>query len=183
MGGQRRHDSRRRHRGHTRRSVSVPRGFLDYAVLKSLNREPLSGTELMDVIEEKTKWKPSPGSMYPLLKKLREQGAIEEVESDEPGLRRFALTGSGEELLEDHRKRREFFRDKYHSIRRMWLRIYGDMDEELYQANLGLFEAVEKISALLKKGDNNASKKVQNILEKATNEIEEIKRNLEEEKA
>jgi DNA-binding PadR family transcriptional regulator len=182
MDGHDRHDSHTRHHKLRRRSVSIPRGFLDYAVLSALSREPLSGKELMDDIEGKSNWRPSPGSIYPLLRKLSKRGSIEEVESGEPGLKSFVLTESGEELLEDHRKQREFFREKYHSIRRMWLRIYEEMDEELYQANLRLFKAVEGISAMLKKGDRSASETVQEILERAAKEIEEEKMRLEEEK-
>lgn len=173
---------RRHHRpSRIRRSVSIPRGFLDYGVLRALSREPMSGTELMDAIEDKTSWRPSPGSIYPLLKKLREEGSIEEVESDEPGLKRFTLTEKGSILLEEHRKRRDIFRKKYHSIRQMWLRIYEEMDDELYQANLKLLEAIEGISAMLKGENIRASEKVQSILKKAAEDIEEIKEHLKEE--
>ena len=135
----------------------------------------------MDEIEEKTHWRPGSGSIYPLLKKLNKQGSITEAESDEPGIKRVKITEDGKTLLIEQKQRNQF-REKFHSFRRMWLRIYKEMDEELYQANLRLFKAVEGISALLKKGDRSASETVQEILERAAKEIEEEKMRLEEEK-
>ena len=169
------------HRFWRRRSVGIPKGFLTYGVLGCLSRQPMSGSEITDEIEEKTMWRPSPGSIYPLLAKLREEGSIELVESEEPGLKRFALTERGKEVFEEHKKRRDIFRKKYHTIRRMWLKIYEEMDDELYQANLRLFKAVEGIGPNLKVEAGGVSEKVRSILVRAAEEIEEIKGQLEEE--
>ncbi len=139
----------------------------------------MSGTELMDEIEEKTNWRPSPGSVYPLLGRLQRNGSIEETISDEPGMKRFRLTNDGKELLEEYRGRKEFFREKYHSIRQMWLRIYEEMDLELYRASLQLDESIEGISGLLKDEENGSSEKVLGILRNAANDIEVIKNAIE----
>lgn len=137
----------------------------------------MSGTELMDEIEGKTGWRPSPGSIYPLLARLREEGSIEQVESEEPGLKRFTLTERGRELLEEHRRRRSLLREKFHSIRRIWHKIYEEMDEELYRAILGLYEAIEGVVPDLR---GEVSERVRSILERAAEEIEEVKKDLEE---
>lgn len=53
------------------------RGFLKYYILKLLSEESLSGYGLMKRIEEETGfWKPSTGSMYPLLQMLEEQELV-----------------------------------------------------------------------------------------------------------
>lgn len=171
-------------RGHqrtwTRRLVGIPKGFLPYAVLRILSRSPMSGSEIMDVVEERTGWRPSPGSIYPLLARFREKGVIEEVESEEAGLKRFALTEKGKELLKEYEKRREVFRRKFYSIRRMWLKIYREMDDELYQAHLKLFEALEKIAPSLRgKEMKDEAARVRSILLKAAEEIEEVRSRLE----
>lgn len=166
------HHRRKRRKSHRRRSVSIPRGFLDYVVLQALLAKPMSGTELMDEIEEKTHWRPGPGSIYPLLKKLNKQGSITEAEHDEPGIKRVKITEDGKELLIEQKQRNQF-REKFRSFRRMWLRIYKEMDEELYSVNLRLFESVEEISSLLKESPGTAAM-VKEILERAIVEIEEI---------
>ncbi|MGM5484755.1 MAG: PadR family transcriptional regulator [Nanobdellota archaeon] len=52
------------------------RGFLKAIVLKMLEKEALSGTQIMDRVEANTGYKPSPGSIYPLLKSMRGEGLI-----------------------------------------------------------------------------------------------------------
>jgi len=163
-----------------RRSIGVPKGFLFYGVLRTLSHTPMSGSELMEEIRKQTSWRPSPGSIYPLLARMRERGIIEEVEAEEVGLKRFTLTEKGGELLKEFERERGIFGRKFHSIRRMWLRIYREMDEELYQANLRLFEAIEEISSHLKREESRENaEKVRSILLKATEEIEELKKRLE----
>ena len=53
----------------------------------------MSGSELMEEIEKHTggHWKPSPGSIYPLLSWLQDNGYIKELPS-ENGLKRYELT-------------------------------------------------------------------------------------------
>jgi DNA-binding PadR family transcriptional regulator len=38
--------------------------------------KPVSGSEIVDKIEEYTDWRPSPGSIYPLLSHMQEVGFI-----------------------------------------------------------------------------------------------------------
>ena len=50
------------------RTLGVPRGLLRFLVLKMLSEKPMSGTEIIEEIQTQTgSWKPSPGSIYPLL--------------------------------------------------------------------------------------------------------------------
>ena len=65
----------RRHR--PRRRIGVPKGLLRYISLKLLANHPMSGIEITEKIEEFTNWRPSPGSVYPLLASLEEKGFID----------------------------------------------------------------------------------------------------------
>ena len=95
-----------KHRRPRRRHLfGVPRGVLFYIVLKSVKDRSMSGTELMEEIEEVTGWRPSPGSIYPLLAKLRKKGSIEQVDTEDPGLKCFTLTDRGKEELDKKRNR------------------------------------------------------------------------------
>jgi DNA-binding PadR family transcriptional regulator len=171
------------HHALARRSIGIPKGFLSYSVLSILSHTPMSGSELMEEMEKRTGWRPSPGSIYPFLAKLREGDFIEEVESGEAGLKRFALTEKGKGLLDEYTRGREVFRKKFHSIRRMWLRIYREMDEDLYQASLKLFEDIEGISLYLKGEEaKETAEKIRSIIVKAAEEIEALKERLNIEK-
>ena len=87
----------RRHHRETRRwlrhTAMVPKGFIRYHVLECLSQKPMSGSELMEDIERHTGgcWKPSPGSIYPLLSWLQDNGHIKELPV-ENGLKRYELT-------------------------------------------------------------------------------------------
>ena len=84
------------------RTVGLPRGLLRFLVLNMLREKPLSGTEIVEKIEEQTEgnWKPSPGSIYPLLSWLSDKGYTEELPRDQDGFKRYCFTKLGETFLE-----------------------------------------------------------------------------------
>ena len=63
-----------------KQTEGVPRGLLRFLVLKFLVERPMSGAEIVGKIARETggKWKPSPGSIYPLLATLQEKGFTRE---------------------------------------------------------------------------------------------------------
>jgi len=76
----------------------VPRGLLQFLVLKLLAENAMSGVEIVEKIEQETRgfWKPSSGSLYPLLAKLQERGYTRESPTGESGMKRYILTDEGE---------------------------------------------------------------------------------------
>src|SRR3990170_2577230 len=96
-----------------RHTALVPKGFIRYHVLEALSEKPMSGSELMAEIEKHTGgfWKPSPGSIYPLLAWLQDNGHVKELPS-ENGLKRYELTESGKALLAEQEKIRDQFREE-----------------------------------------------------------------------
>ncbi len=77
------------------------RGDVRLAVLRLLAEEPRNGYQLMQTIEERSdgRWRPSPGSMYPTLSQLEDEGLIHSAEVD--GGRRFEITDAGRAALEE----------------------------------------------------------------------------------
>lgn len=84
-------------------TAKVPKGFLRYQVLQKLKEGPMSGSELTIAISEETRgrWKPKPGSMYPLLRSLLEDSLTQEVSTEDGRTRRYELTEMGLKFLED----------------------------------------------------------------------------------
>jgi DNA-binding PadR family transcriptional regulator len=70
------------------------------ALLRLLAEEPRNGYQLMQTIEERSdaRWRPSPGSVYPTLSQLEDEGLIRSTESE--GARKFEITDAGREHLE-----------------------------------------------------------------------------------
>ena len=65
-----------------------PRGDVRAAILVLLDEEPRNGYGIMQEIEERSAgvWRPSPGSVYPVLQQLEDEGL---VRADESGERRL----------------------------------------------------------------------------------------------
>ena len=54
------------------------RGLLSFLILFLISRKPICGKEIADEIQERKGLRPSPGTIYPALKHLREHGFIDE---------------------------------------------------------------------------------------------------------
>ena len=62
----------------------------------------MSGAELTSAITEEMggRWRPKPGSMYPLLRSLLQDGLTQEVPVEDGRTRRYELTAAGLKFLE-----------------------------------------------------------------------------------
>jgi DNA-binding PadR family transcriptional regulator len=71
------------------------RGDVRAAVLALLAEKPLHGYQIIQEIEERSggAWKPSPGSVYPTLQLLADEGLIEAKEAN--GRKTYSLTDEG----------------------------------------------------------------------------------------
>jgi len=85
-----------------KKTLGVPRGLLQFIVLKLLAEKVMSGVEIVAEIEQETdgRWKPSPGSIYPLLARLQEKGYTNESPFGESGMKRYVLTDDGKIFFE-----------------------------------------------------------------------------------
>jgi len=73
----------------------IRRGHLKFYVLRLLSEQRRTGYGLMKAIETETGfWRPSAGSLYPLLATMREAGLIYEVEEAD-GTSRWQITAEG----------------------------------------------------------------------------------------
>jgi DNA-binding PadR family transcriptional regulator len=75
------------------------RGDIRTAALLLLAEEPRNGYQIMQEVEQRSGglWSPSPGSAYPALQQLEDEGLIRTQESD--GRKLFAITDAGRALL------------------------------------------------------------------------------------
>jgi DNA-binding PadR family transcriptional regulator len=64
---------------------------------------PLNGYQLMQGLEERSegRWRPSPGSVYPALQQLEDEGLIHSVPTEGESGRSFELTDAGRAHLEE----------------------------------------------------------------------------------
>jgi DNA-binding PadR family transcriptional regulator len=81
------------------------RGDVRSALLLLLDEQPFNGYGLMQEIERRSDgvWRPSPGSVYPALAQLEDEGLVRSEEAD--GRKQFTLTDAGRAHVEEHRER------------------------------------------------------------------------------
>jgi len=81
------------------------RGDVRRAILALLAEEPMNGYGIITAIADRSdgSWQPGPGSVYPALRSLDEEGLIAPDESDDDPRRKvFALTDDGRAYAEGH---------------------------------------------------------------------------------
>lgn len=77
------------------------RGDIRTAALLLLAEEPRNGYQIMQEVQERSGgvWSPSPGSVYPALAQLEDEGLVRTEEQD--GRKVYALTDAGRKLVEE----------------------------------------------------------------------------------
>ena len=96
--------------GRGRRGRMFGAGELRLVLLKLIADEPRHGYELMKALEELTggSYSPSPGTIYPTLSLLSDEGAIEEsIDGGETSRKAFAATEAGRKELEERAEEAE----------------------------------------------------------------------------
>jgi DNA-binding PadR family transcriptional regulator len=84
------------------RAPRARRGDVRVAILAVLADGPLNGYQVIQEIADRTggAWRPSPGSVYPTISQLEDEGLVEG--DDERGRRTLRLSDAGRDFLADH---------------------------------------------------------------------------------
>ena len=87
------------------RGRRMRRGNVRAAILLLLEDEARNGYQLMQELEERSggAWRPSPGSVYPALQLLADEGLIRSVARETGNV--YELTDEGRKHLDEHRER------------------------------------------------------------------------------
>jgi len=169
-------------------TAMVPKGFIRYHVLESLGEKPMSGSEIMNEVERRTNgcWRPSPGSVYPLLSWLQDNGFVKELPTDQNGLKRYQLTEKGMNLLNEQRKigvkfRKEakFFAPPF--LGALWFKIPPEKTVEVRETMRRLMSAFFDLGGSLEeKFSVKALEQASKVLDETAGKLEEINLKLRE---
>lgn len=85
-----------------RRGPKARRGDIRAAILSVLAEQSMNGYQIIQEIAERSGgvWKPSPGSIYPTLQQLEDEGLVQAA--DQAGRRAFELTDEGRAYVDAH---------------------------------------------------------------------------------
>jgi DNA-binding PadR family transcriptional regulator len=147
------------------------RGDLKYMILRLLARKPMHGYEVMRALEEESGgcYSASPGSVYPTLQMLEDQGYV--VCEEREGKKVYSITEEGRRFLEDNGDLVDdildrvseisgrFFRTEMRDLSRSFRRLA----QVTFERGVRWAESPEQLE------------RVREILERATREIEEIR--------
>ena len=116
-----------------RRGPRARRGDFRAAALLLLAEEPRNGYQLMQEIDERSGgvWRPSPGSVYPALAQLEDEGLVRAEERE--GRRTFALTDEGRAYVAGHRA----------DLGAPWEEMSGAIDDDV----VALFAEIRNVAA------------------------------------
>lgn len=173
----------------------VPKGFLRFYVLKLLSGKPMSGSEIIQEIENISggHWGPSPGSIYPSMSWLQDEGCIKEVPPEEAGMKRYTLTDQGKNFLDEHMQRKEEIRKHFRFfgpplfgpslpmfLDFFWNKLDQKGAREMKEASRELIKAIWNFRENLQENySEDLMNEAKAALEEAANKIEDINKRFE----
>jgi DNA-binding PadR family transcriptional regulator len=141
-------------RGPRGRGRKARRGDIRTAALLLLAEEPRNGYQIMQEVEERSEgeWRPSPGSVYPALAQLEDEGLIRTEEVD--GRKLFALTDAGRKLVEERGADRPA----------PWEQMSGDVTDEVVEIRRLVRDAMSAFVQVMRTGSPEQISKAAEVL-------------------
>jgi DNA-binding PadR family transcriptional regulator len=124
------------------RGRKARRGDIRTAALLLLNEEPRNGYQIMQEVEERSDgvWRPSPGSTYPALQQLEDEGLIRAQELD--GRKLFQLTDAG----------REYVKERGEDKPAPWEQMSGDVSDQAHELGRLIREVASAFTQIVRTG-------------------------------
>jgi DNA-binding PadR family transcriptional regulator len=144
-------------------------GEVKFVILRLLNEKPRHGYEVIRALEEKFGglYTPSPGTVYPTLQLLEDEGYVRVVETD--GKKVYHVTPEGAKYLEEHRGVLDEIFDR---VRETVREFTGGSSGDMHQAFAHL-AAVTFKRAWRRGSEDPALARAAEILRKAASDIEQ----------
>ena len=140
----------------------VSRGDVRTAILYLLAEEPMHGYQIMQELSERTDglWKLSPGSVYPTLQQLEDEGLVKAEQAD--GKNVFQLTEEGQAQVESS------------EAAPPWERFGAETDDSLIDLRETGFQVGAAVMQVARAGSDAQIEKAKAILEDTRRKIYQI---------
>jgi DNA-binding PadR family transcriptional regulator len=136
------------------RGRKARRGDIRTAALLLLAEEPRNGYQIMQEVQERSGdvWRPSPGSVYPALQQLEDEGLIRSEEHD--GRKLFVLTDEGRAQVEQRGPDRPA----------PWEQMSGDVSSEHHELGRLIREVASAFAQVMRTGSPDQLAKAREVL-------------------
>ncbi len=146
------------------RGRKARRGDIRTAALLLLAEEPRNGYQIMQEVEERSGgvWRPSPGSVYPALQQLEDEGLIRTEQLD--GRKLFALTDAGEAYVKERGSDRPA----------PWDQASGEVSSEAHELGRLMREVASAFVQVMSTGSPDQWAKAREVLDRTRRELYRI---------
>lgn len=122
-------------------------GMIRLYILHSLEKNPKTGYDLIKEISEKTEgiWVPSKGTLYPMLKKMEDEGLIRISETGTRSKNIYEINDKGRALLERTVRHRKEAGEKMYVFRRIVAEIFGRNNSAAWEALSAIHHLLENM--------------------------------------
>ncbi|MFZ1153294.1 MAG: PadR family transcriptional regulator [Solirubrobacteraceae bacterium] len=149
-----------------RRGRKARRGDIRTAALLLLAEEPRNGYQIMQEVQERSEgvWRPSPGSVYPALQQLEDEGLIRAGEDDGRTGRVFELTDAGTA----HVKERDA------DVPAPWEQMSSDVSDQAFELAGIMREVASAFTQVMRTGSETQIGKARNLLAATRRDLYQI---------
>lgn len=146
------------------RGRKARRGDIRTAALLLLAEEPRNGYQIMQEVQERSEgvWRPSPGSVYPALQQLEDEGLIRSEEAQ--GRKLFHLTDAGRAAVQD--------RDA--SAPAPWEEMSSDVGETAHELGQAARSVMVAFAQVMRTGDEKQMAQARAVLANTRRELYRI---------
>ncbi len=127
-------------------------------------RRPRNGYQIMQEVQERSEgvWSPSPGSVYPALAQLEDEGLIRTGESE--GRKLFAITDAGRKLLEERGE----------NAPAPWAQMSDEVSPRMHELGKLMREVAFAFSQVMRTGSEDQVGKARDVLASARRDLYRI---------
>jgi DNA-binding PadR family transcriptional regulator len=151
-------------RGPRGRGRKARRGDIRTAALLLLSEEPRNGYQVMQEVQERSDgvWRPSPGSVYPALAQLEDEGLIRQSEHE--GRKLYELTGEGRERVAERGADRPA----------PWEQMSGSVSEDMHELGKLAREVAFAFAQVMRAGGSDQVAKAREVLTQTRRDLYRI---------
>ncbi len=157
-------------KGGRRRRVWFESGDMKYVILKLLKERPMHGYEVMKELEQQTHgcYKPSPGTVYPTLQWLEDEGLVRCEEQE--GKKVYSITEAGLAFLDENKSTVE---DIFDRVEETLDGLFSDPMPEVTRL-IGRLATLSYRAAWKLRDDEAKRGSIAAVLERAVKDMEDL---------